>query len=102
MSWKSVEMQVALPRTQDAGKLQDLLQQQGRLAQEQLSHMAAVEESQKRKRILEQQASEQLKNGKKEKGMGIHMETGDHEKESSMEQETVQHPFLGNKIDFSG
>ena len=37
MGWKAVELQVALPRTQDVGKLQEQLQQRAQETQDRLA-----------------------------------------------------------------
>ncbi|MFC4404553.1 hypothetical protein [Gracilibacillus xinjiangensis] len=102
MSWKAVEMQVALPRTQDAGKLQDLLQQQGRLAQEQLVQTLTTEEMRKRQRIEGQQASEKMKNNKEEKNLSQSIEENGIGNESITGNDEIQHPYLGKQVDFSG
>lgn len=101
MSWKAVEMQVALPRTQDAGKIQDQLQQQGRIVQNQLAQSMANEELRKRKQVLEQQASEQLKNNKKKSDNQFEAASGGKKKEN-IHPHHFRHPYLGNKVDFSG
>ncbi|KAB8138763.1 hypothetical protein F9U64_03860 [Gracilibacillus oryzae] len=103
MSWKSIEMQVALPRTQDAGKLQDLLQQQGRVTQEQLAQTLTAEELRKRQTVQEQQASGKLKNDEKEDKSLSHLSKSmEKSPEELTEKEVIQHPYLGKKIDFSG
>ncbi len=101
MSWKAVEMQVALPRTQDAGKIQDQMQQQGRIDQNQLAQSMANEELRKRKQVLEQEASEQLKNNK-QKGDGTFQTASEDMKGEVWQQHQMRHPYLGNKVDYSG
>ncbi|PWU68847.1 hypothetical protein [Gracilibacillus dipsosauri] len=98
MSWKSVEMQVALPRTQDAGKIQEHLKQQGRLGQEQLAQSQVLEEIRKRQRVIKQQESEKLrlKNNQKEKGHHDNERSPFTEEEKEANQ---QHPYLGKRID---
>lgn len=48
MSWKSIEMQIALPRTQDAGKIQEQMEQRGKLVQESLAINQTTTEELKR------------------------------------------------------
>lgn len=101
MSWKSVEMQVALPRTQDAGKLQEQMSKQNDRFQESLAQSQLREQQLKRKRVNE---FEKIKDKKllddEEKSKG-----SDDDNEKTNDEHTKQdtnHPFLGNKIDFSG
>jgi hypothetical protein len=100
MSWKAVEMQVALPRTQDAGKIQDQMQQQGRIDQNQLAQSMAKEDLRRRKQVLEQEASQQLKNNKQKRDSHFQEESEDKKKEKQHQQQ-YKHPYLGNKVDFS-
>ncbi|SHN16494.1 hypothetical protein [Gracilibacillus kekensis] len=101
MSWKAVEMQVALPRTQDAGKIQDQMQQQGRIDQNQLAQKLANDELRKRKQVLEQEASEKLKNDKKRSGAND-PETNHSMEKTDQQHPQYKHPYLGNRVDFSG
>ncbi|SFM31815.1 hypothetical protein SAMN04487943_11346 [Gracilibacillus orientalis] len=101
MSWKAVEMQVALPRTQDAGKIQDQMQQQGRIDQNQLAKSMANEELRKRKQVLEQEASEQLKNNKQKRDNSFQT-TPEDKKKDDQQRSQFRHPYLGNKVDFNG
>ncbi|MFD2657176.1 hypothetical protein [Gracilibacillus thailandensis] len=101
MSWKAVEMQVALPRTQDAGKIQDQMQQQGRIDQNQLAQSMAKEDLRRRKQVLEQEASQQLKNNKQKRDSHF-QEVSEDKKKEKQHQQQYKHPYLGNKVDFSG
>ncbi|WP_058307789.1 hypothetical protein [Gracilibacillus massiliensis] len=101
MSWKAVEMQVALPRTQDAGKIQDQMQQQGRIDQNQLAQTLAKDELRKRKQVLEQEASEKLKNDKKKSGFK-EQETSRFTAKTNQQHQQYKHPYLGNRVDFNG
>src|SRR5699024_4591721 len=53
MGFKSVEMQVAIPRTQDASKMQDQLTRQGQQFQEKLSQQQLREDIMKRTQVNE-------------------------------------------------
>ncbi|MFC4387425.1 hypothetical protein ACFOZ1_06320 [Gracilibacillus marinus] len=99
MSLKLIELQVALPRTQDAGKLQDIMQQQGRVGQEQLSQQSIAEELKKRQKVNEQRESEKLKNNR-ENSKNLIPNNNDTEKKKAKNQ-TINHPYLGNQIDYS-
>lgn len=105
MSWKSVEMQVALPRTQDAGKMQEQMSKQQQRFQETLAQHQLREDIIKRRKVREYEETK----GKKvtedeENDQGLTDDT-DHEessdKKGTQEQSTVDHPYLGQHIDFS-
>lgn len=99
MSWKSIEMQVALPRAQDAGKLQDQMMKQGQQFQESLAQSQIKQEELKRKKVNE---SEEIKKARIKKESD---DPNQNKEEQSQEEElshTIEHPYLGNKIDFNG
>ncbi|UOQ85602.1 hypothetical protein [Gracilibacillus salinarum] len=99
MSWKSVEMQVALPRVQDAGKLQDQMQQQGRIGQNQLQQTLLQEEMHKRSKVMKQQETSHLKNNKQTSENRQLQASSD---PSDVQNPPVRHPYLGNKFDING
>ncbi|RCW70690.1 hypothetical protein [Saliterribacillus persicus] len=101
MSWKAVEMQVALPRTNDAGKIQDLLQQQGRLTQDQLAENQQKINEQKRKQVNDLDKKQALKNNKNG-NHGAAEENDRKELQQEENEEDLNHPFLGNHVDFNG
>lgn len=100
LSWKSVELQVALPRTQDAGKHQDQQSKQGQRFQESLMQSQIKQQEWQRKRINKfEQVRKKKVRGDDQNHDGIYecndSEVGDHEENFELE-----HPFLGQKIDF--
>ncbi|ENH98211.1 hypothetical protein J416_00659 [Gracilibacillus halophilus YIM-C55.5] len=99
MSWKSVEMQIALPRTQDAGKMQDLMQQQGRVMQNQLAQTIASEEIKRRKQVNQSDANEKANNDQEESETPAPLPTIKHQQKQ--QQEATKHPYLGKRFDFS-
>ncbi|MFS0751820.1 hypothetical protein [Oceanobacillus sp. 1P07AA] len=96
MSWKSIEMQVALPRVQDAGKLQDQMNKQGQHLQESLAQLQAKQQELKRKKVNELDHTYKVDPNNKSKH-----ESKDENQENNQEQES-EHPYLGNKIDYNG
>ena len=52
MSLKAIEMQIALPRTHDAGKIQEQLQQRGQHLQEHAAQSVTKEDDLKRKTVV--------------------------------------------------
>ena len=104
MSLKAIELQVALPRTHDAGKVQELIQQRN-----QLTHDLAAREMQKEvekqgKSVVNQKQKDNVKLKKDEKS-GTPYDfpvQNEQEKEETEVQLKTKHPYKGNVIDFSG
>ncbi|GGA62803.1 hypothetical protein [Ornithinibacillus halotolerans] len=98
MSWKSVEMQVALPRSQDAGKLQELHNKQNQHFQEALAQSQLIQEKDKRRKVQDFE-NVQLKNdSKRNDETNLLDEKVDKDVPKNM-METVIHPYLGNNFD---
>jgi hypothetical protein len=96
MSWKSVELQVALPRTQDAGKLQDQMHKSNQHFQEALAQSQLIQENQKRKKVQEFEEIHLQKEGQKENNLSnkdINVPGADATTDS------IQHPYLGINFD---
>jgi Skp family chaperone for outer membrane proteins len=94
MSLKLIELQVAIPRTMDAAKKADELSQRG------LIHQAHLTES-TRKKQLEDAKKIQAKERTEE---GNLLTKGDGEPASlkKKQKSSGEHPFKGQKIDYSG
>jgi predicted ribosome quality control (RQC) complex YloA/Tae2 family protein len=103
MSLKGVELQIAIPKTFDAGKMADQ-RQQAVLQQQMHATEEAKREFEKKRTVVietdnlgeireddERQAADQQANDKRKKN-----------KEQAMEKVKAQHPFKGNFFDFSG
>ena len=105
MSLKSIEMQIALPRTMEAGKIQEQLQQRGQNMNDFAAIRTQKEEEQKRTSVIkqEQKSNVKLSQDEKENRNG----TQDHEdkerkKSKKMNEMKEKHPYKGNVIDYSG
>ncbi|MBU5594985.1 hypothetical protein KQI76_07385 [Amphibacillus sp. MSJ-3] len=102
MSWKAVEMQVALPRTQDAGRIQEQIQQRGQFMQDIISQAQLQSEETKRRTISDLERSYQLKNDKANKEKSKHDGKPISKKDKQTEyQMKVDHPYLGKRIDIN-
>ncbi|WP_440895333.1 hypothetical protein ACS127_12270 [Amphibacillus sp. Q70] len=103
MSWKAVEMQVALPRTQDAGRIQEQIQQRGRFMQDVISQTQLQSEEIKRRTVSDLEQGYKLKNDqrKKEKSKSNLKSTAKKSTQSEYQMK-VEHPYLGKSIDFNG
>lgn len=98
MGWKSIEMQVALPRTVDAGKVQEQLQKQSEHIQGALTASQLEQERIKRTNVGKTEDMEQLKL-KKEQKDNPESET----KKSGIAKDIdSSHPYLGKRVDFNG
>ncbi|MHA6251270.1 hypothetical protein [Oceanobacillus sp. CAU 1775] len=98
MGWKSIEMQVALPRTVDAGKVQEQLQKQSEQMQGALTASQVEQEKIKRTKVGESENTEKLK---------LKKDSQDNQEESTEDDKDRKdvdssHPYLGKRIDFNG
>ncbi|MBO1510387.1 hypothetical protein [Metabacillus bambusae] len=101
MSLRNIEMQIALPRTHDAGKLQEQLNQRSQLAQEQLANSFQKESDIKRSQVQENSDSEKL-HLKKESSEQHQQHNQKKRKKEQKQDENPDHPYKGKKIDFFG
>ncbi|WP_237562815.1 hypothetical protein [Bacillus dakarensis] len=95
---KSIEMQVALPRTQDAGKLQEQLQQRGQLHHDMAAQTGKKEDEKKAKTVSKQEQKDRAQFHKEGRN-------DDHQQENkkrNKEKTKVSHPYKGTRMDFSG
>jgi hypothetical protein len=101
LSLKAIEMQIALPRTQDAGKLQEQLQQRGQIQNDFALLDAQKEELQKRMGITgnEQKDGVRLRQDQKEDRRRQDAEEQRKKKKQAVKE---HHPYKGTRIDFSG
>ncbi|MGG0657961.1 RNA polymerase subunit sigma [Rummeliibacillus pycnus] len=102
MSLKGVELQIALPKTFEAGKVAEQAQQQVNTGQELANQSLQKQIERNRTAVLESDKSAQISeddpSDRKEKKHG--QKKKQQHKSSALEQ--VQHPFKGHFIDFSG
>lgn len=107
MTMKTVEIQIALPRTHEAGKLQEQLQQRG-----QLQHDLAVREMKKEEQLMKSSVS---RNEQKDTVRFHHQkidsdnrdENGKRGKRGNRrtkanKEKCLNHPYKGNMLDLRG
>lgn len=103
MSLKSIELQVALPRTFEAGKISEQLQQRGQALSDQATSEMAEKVERNRQSVIKSTQKDELQlKDHSSKGQD---EKGQQEKQSSKKQEKLVekvHPYKGNTIDYSG
>lgn len=102
MSWKSVEMQIALPRTQDAGQLQEQMSKQHQRFQESLAQNQLKKDLLKRRQVPtnERTTGKTIKE-KQERESSKQSNQEQHKRQTNKEEQKVEHPYLGKIIDFS-
>jgi uncharacterized protein YfaS (alpha-2-macroglobulin family) len=101
MSLKAIEMQIALPRTHDAGKIQEQIQQRGQHLQEHAAQRVTKEDELKRKTVIKNKQKQEArlnKDGQSSK------EQGESRQPKKKKEELIQHnhPYKGKVIDYSG
>lgn len=95
-------MQVALPRTQDAGQLQDQMSKQNQRFQESLAQHQLRKEIIKRRQVREFEKTIGKKVLSDDESEQQRMQDGQADENSTRENtQTIEHPYLGNHIDFS-
>ncbi|WP_226034922.1 hypothetical protein [Aquibacillus saliphilus] len=102
MSWKSVEMQVALPRIQDAGKIQEQMQQRGQHVQDSITSSQLLSEQEKRKKVNDYNQKDNVKNKKKEGQESVLNQDKQKDDLAQEKENRSDHPYLGSQIDFNG
>lgn len=102
VSWKSVELQVALPRVQEAGKEQDLMSKQNQRFQETLTQSQLQEEIQKRTQVNKFDRLQKSKLTDQDEDKDNREENEHKKRKKEKMEENIKHPYLGSNIDFSG
>lgn len=96
MGWKSIELQVAIPRSQDAGKVQQQLLNQSQQYQTSLTQHQLLEELRKRKQVNRMHPAHLSKLGRQAKISSSVTK----KKQSKCNMD--KHPYLGKEIDLNG
>ncbi|CAH0346164.1 hypothetical protein [Bacillus sp. CECT 9360] len=104
MSLKAIELQVALPRTHDAGKIQEQWQQKDQLAHHHAANEVHKDDEKKRTAVIKQEQKEKLSLHKDGEGAGQEGNQRQPRKKKTMDarQKKYQHPYKGISIDYSG
>lgn len=101
MELKSVELQVAIPRSQDAGKMQDQLSRQGQQFQDTLAQQKLRKEMVQRQTVNKHEKIRKQED--KEREQNEQHEAGEEEQENtaSKKMDEFVHPYLGKQVDFT-
>ncbi|WP_268624430.1 hypothetical protein [Paenibacillus alvei] len=108
MNWKPVEMQIAIPRTQESSTLQHQQQQRPVTEQAMLNDQAQrlMEKSRERNAQVESSQDARIRNQHHEGGNHAERDGSDNSHSEQKQDETeqvmvpAQHPFKGKHIDF--
>lgn len=105
MSLKPVELQIAIPRTQDAGTMQSQMQQKQLTEQVQLANDAskATEEDRKRNAKLNEASHSQIRPDEEKSNHEQGRQPADkrNRSESGENGKKAEHPYKGQHIDIS-
>lgn len=101
MGWKSVDLQVAIPRTLDASNLQDDMTKQHQRFQDSLAQHQLKEQLQKRKQVNEYEHAEHLEH-EWDESSGRHPQQEEQPKrEQQQKSKQANHPYLGKRFDLT-
>ncbi|GGG22007.1 hypothetical protein GCM10007425_15580 [Lysinibacillus alkalisoli] len=104
MSLKGVELQIAIPKTFDAGKMADQAQQQNHVNQMHAND-ALKKELERQQKIVNTSEEMDAINDEDENGSqyeGDSQKRKIQEAKAQKEKQPNNHPFKGNFVDFSG
>lgn len=101
MSLKGLELQIAIPKTFDAGKMADQHQQNNILQQMHANEVLKKEIERKQLSVNESDKMDALKDEDEHSENNQSQMQHDKKNKDQLEQK-AQHPFKGNLFDFSG
>jgi len=99
MSLKGVELQIAIPKTFDAGKVAEQLQQQNNISQANAQAATERQLEKNRETVLQSSESAKLDEHDPRNQQGQQQQKRNKKKQ---QQKNSKHPFKGNFVDFSG
>ncbi|MEK4485204.1 RNA polymerase subunit sigma [Psychrobacillus sp. FSL H8-0484] len=100
MSLKGVELQIAIPKTFDAGKVADQLQQQSSIHQSNAQAASERQLEKNRETVIKSNSAEEASLEDREREQAEQERKKREKKEQEMKE--TKHPFKGNFVDFSG
>lgn len=101
MGHKSIDMQIAIPRSQDASRIQDQLMRQGQQFQDALTEKELKQSKLNQTKVKVQEEVQWNDTGENERQEKKQSEKKTLEDEREKNLTEVSHPYLGNHIDFS-
>lgn len=98
MSLKAIELQIAIPKTFEAGKIAEQKQQQGQVAQDSATMQTQKQALKNQETVLESDPYAKLDGDDKQPDEESQKQQQNLEKE----QQQAKHPFKGSFVDYSG
>ncbi|RFU61553.1 hypothetical protein [Peribacillus glennii] len=104
MSLKAIEMQIALPCTHEAAKIQEGWQLRDQVAFHHAANEMQKEDEKQRSAVLKQEQKEKpsFHSGNGSSGQGAGGRQHEKKKTTGTKRKNSQHPYKGTSIDFSG
>ena len=102
MSLKAIEMQVALPRTYDAGKIQNQQDQRGQLMNNHALQATLQEELKIRTSVIKGEEKGNVSSNRQKDEESANLSQGNKKHPRNEELALPDHPYKGNMIDYSG
>ena len=99
MSLKAIELQIAIPKTVDAGKIAEQKQQQSQLNQNQANALTERQALGNKETVLEAEKYAKTNADKKNDKEG---QAEDNEQRTIDEEKKTVHPYKGSFVDFNG
>ena len=100
MGYKSIDMQIAIPRSQDASRIQNQLMRQGQQFQETLTEKEIKQAKLNQAKVNEYEEVQWNDTGENEQQGKRQREKKTLESEREKKFTELSHPYLGNHIDF--
>lgn len=102
MSLKGIELQIAIPKTFDAGKQVEQAQQQIHAGQESANAALNKQIEKNHTSLLESEKLKELRQDEPKEQDGESQEQQEREKNETLNKNRTKHPYKGNFFDFSG
>lgn len=102
MSLKGIELQIALPKTFEAGKIADQEHQQVLTGQELANQALQKQIERNRTAVLKSEKSSQISEEDSSNKKENNHQQGQKKNHHSSSFEQIEHPFKGHFVDFSG
>lgn len=99
MSLRGIELQIAIPKTFDAGKVAEQKQQQSQLNQDLANALTERQVLKNRETVLE---AEKFGKTDADKNNREHSHAQDEKERNTEEEKETVHPYKGSFVDFTG
>lgn len=99
MSLKGIELQIAIPKTFDAGKIAEQKLQRSQVAHDQASVLTDKQAEKNKETVLEAHEFSKMDPDKKNRE---DRQENDEEKRKDEGEKKTEHPYKGSFVDFSG